>query len=116
MLDRTSSSEEVLETLEAVYPWGQQCDPQSSTREVHPGEYEGLLRDMRGCGEVGARLTDGLLFADDGSHFVYVQLRVEPYEWEAAVDELLSSIAVDVDELAAELGDASGPSADGTTP
>jgi hypothetical protein len=114
----TSSSDEVVALLGELYPFGHDCDPQLSTRQVSPRSYDGVLRDWRGCGEVGARFTDGLLFADDGSHFVYVQLRAPEYEWEAAVDEVLSSIDVDVDALAAELGDevSLAPSTEGSTP
>ena len=115
-LDRTSSSDDVLATLDDVYPLGTVCDPQYSQRDVRPREYEGVLRDWRGCSDVGGRMTDGLLFAEDGSHFIYVQLRVAPYEWEAAVDTILSTIDVDVDSLVVGLHDASESSAEGTTP
>jgi hypothetical protein len=116
MLDRTSRSDDVVASLNDLYPFGHDCEPQLSTREVRFREYQGLLRDWRECGGEGARFTDGLLFAEDGSHFVYVQLRASPYEWEAAVDEILSSIDVDVDALVADLGDEISALPDSTTP
>lgn len=115
-LGASSASEEVLRFLDDLFGFGVECEPQYSTRQVFTAEYTGLLRDWRRCGSGEDRLTDGLIFSKDGSHFAYVQFRVGKYEWDEAVDELLSSLKVDVRALDAALGRSDTPIGARTTP
>jgi hypothetical protein len=99
-LDATSSTDDIAALLAENYKFNLDCNPEFSLRRVSPADFTGLIREWRGCGPENDRFGDGLLFADNGSAFVYVQLRPDVYDWESTVAVVLGSLSVDQAALA----------------